>query len=164
MTGSELQLRGISVAVMMIRHVHGQGWTQRGLVTMCKKFVGCVGIHHHALASHVQRMEADLQEAAPESPAGPAANFHFTRDTFSFKTSCFESRFLLLNMGVSSRTTAPSVHSFGLGWISWFVERVFQRRTSAMWSLWSLLLFEGKWGRWTAWPQGAESQLPSSDS
>lgn len=40
-TGSELQLRGPSVAVM-IRHIHGQGWMQTGLVTMCKKCVGCV--------------------------------------------------------------------------------------------------------------------------
>lgn len=31
-----------------------------------------------------------------------------------------------------------------------------------MWSLWSLLLFEGKWDRRTACPQGAESLSPAA--
>lgn len=44
------------------------------------------------------------------------ANFHFIRDAFTFKTSCFESRFLLLNMGLSGGTTAPALYSFGRGY------------------------------------------------
>lgn len=33
-----------TVAVMTVRHVHGQCWMQRGLVTICKKCVGCVDV------------------------------------------------------------------------------------------------------------------------
>lgn len=135
-------------------------------MTMCKKRMGCVGVIVTTLwpAMDTERRLTykNLLLKAQLGPAGPAANFHFTRDAFAFKTSCFESRFLLLNTGLSGRTTAPSEHSFGLGWISWFVEGVFQRRTSAMCSLWSLLLSQGKWGRWTACPQGTESPSPAA--
>lgn len=119
MTGSELQLREPFVAVMMIRHVHGQSWMQRGLVTMCKKCVGCmyvlVTMLWPVMCTEWRLTYKNQLLKAQRGTAGPTANFHFTRDAFTFKTSCFESRFLLLNMGLSSRNTAPSVHSFGLG-------------------------------------------------
>lgn len=103
--------------MMVIRHNHGQGWMPRGLVTICKKHTGCVGVPVTML----------WQDTCPEKgltyknpllkaqlgPARTEANFHFIQDAFTFKTSCFESRFLLLNMGLSSGTTAPALYSFG---------------------------------------------------
>lgn len=86
---------------------------------MCKKRVGCVGVFvtilWSAMGTERRLTYKNPLLKAQRGPAGPAANFHFTRNAFTFKTSCFESRFLLLYTGLSGRTTAPSVHSFGLG-------------------------------------------------
>ena len=78
-----------------------------------------------ALANHRHLKEGDLQELAPESPAKSEANFHFPLDIFTFGTSCSESRFLLLNMGLSRRTTAPSVHPLDLGCSGFGLSREF---------------------------------------
>lgn len=85
----------------------------------------CRGVCHHALANHVHGKEADLQESAPEGPARLAANFHFTWNVFTFRASCSESRFLLLNVGLSRKTTVPSMHPLGLGCSGFWLSREF---------------------------------------
>lgn len=93
---------------------------QRGLVTICKEHTGCVGVLvtmlWQTMCMKKRLTYKNLLLKAQLSLARTTANFHFIWDAFTFKTSCFESRFLLLNMGLSSRTTAHFVCSFGLGY------------------------------------------------
>lgn len=80
---------------------------------------GCVGVLvtmlWPAMCTERRLTYKNSLPKAQLGPAGLAANFHFTWEAFNFKTSRFESKFLLLIMGLSSMTTAPSTHSFSLG-------------------------------------------------
>lgn len=89
------------------------------------------------------------------------ANFHFTLDVFTFRASCSESRFLLLNMGLSGRTTASSVHPLDLGCSGFWLLREFACLSGEGWLCGPYgVCFSGEVSGAGGWPVLRELKVP----